>query len=152
LQSPPMFLPLPVACFHFSQQIFQVSAFHKVLTKESLASQKEIPAHGVTVSFSFLGVGWDWGHLVRQPSFGLLCQSRMIDDYECTAVGEMIIGRGNRNTWRSAPVPLCPLQITSNPGRRGGKPATILLSYGPGLWSYSQRFIVLHFLCFFPLL
>jgi hypothetical protein len=59
----------------------------------------------------------------------------MIDDDENGSVGGMRIGRGNRNT-RSKPasVPLCPPQIphnlSSNPGRRGWKPATNLLSYG----------------------
>jgi hypothetical protein len=33
----------------------------------------------------FLGVDWDWVHLVRQPLFGLLYQQRMMDD-ECGAV------------------------------------------------------------------
>jgi hypothetical protein len=64
--------------------------------------------------FKFLGVGWDWVHLVRQPPFGLLYQSRMIDDddNECGAVGEMRIGRWNRSTLRKpTPVPLYPPQI-----------------------------------------
>jgi hypothetical protein len=56
-------------------------------------------------------MGWDWIHFVWRPLFGLLYQSRMIDD-ECEAIGEMIIGRGNRSTRRKpTPVPLCPLQI-----------------------------------------
>jgi hypothetical protein len=56
----------------------------------------------------FLGVGWDWVHLVRRPLTGLLYQRRMIDDDdECGAVGGMRIGRGNR----SAPVPLCLPQV-----------------------------------------
>jgi hypothetical protein len=58
----------------------------------------------------------------------------MIDD-DYGALGGMRIGRGNRSTRRKpAPVPLCPPQIPhdlgSNPGRRGGKPATNRLSYG----------------------
>jgi hypothetical protein len=76
----------------------------------------------------------DWVHLVRLPLTGLLYQPWMIDD-ECAAVGGMRIGRGNQSTRRKpAPVPLCPPQIPhdlgSNPGRRGGKPATNRLSYG----------------------
>jgi hypothetical protein len=56
---------------------------------------------------SVSGMGWDWVHLVRRPIFGLLYQSRMIDD-ECGVVG----GRGNRSTGRKpAPVPPCPPQI-----------------------------------------
>jgi hypothetical protein len=51
------------------------------------------------VLFSFFGVGWDWVHLVREPLFGLLYQSWMIDD-ECGEVGGMRIGRGNRSTRR----------------------------------------------------
>jgi hypothetical protein len=58
----------------------------------------------------------------------------MIDD--CGAVGGMRIRTGNWSTRRNtAPVPLYPPQIPrsdlgSNPGRRGGKPATNRLSYG----------------------
>jgi hypothetical protein len=37
--------------------------------------------------FSFLGVGWDWVHLVRRPLIGLLYQPQMIDD-ECGATVE----------------------------------------------------------------
>jgi hypothetical protein len=60
------------------------------------------------------------------------------DDYG--AVGGVKIGRGNQSTRRKyAPVPLRPPQIPhdlgSNPGHRGGKPATNRLSYGTALWS-----------------
>jgi hypothetical protein len=54
----------------------------------------------------------------------------------CREFGGMKIGRGNRSTRRKpTPAPLCPPQIHlpdpgSNPGRRGGKPATNRLSYG----------------------
>jgi hypothetical protein len=58
-------------------------------------------------------------------------------DYDDEEFGGMKIGRGNRSTRRKpAPAPLCPPQIpldqtrVSNPGRRGGKPATNRLSYG----------------------
>jgi hypothetical protein len=90
------------------------------------------------IFFKFLGVGWDLVHLVRRPIFGLLYQPRMIDDDECGVVGGMRIGRGNRSIRRKpAPVPLCPPQIPhdlgSNPGRRGGKPATNRPSYGTAL-------------------
>jgi hypothetical protein len=61
--------------------------------------------------FLFLGVVWDWVHLICRPIFDLLYQPRMIDD-ECGAVGGMRIGRGNRSTRRkSSPVPLYPPQI-----------------------------------------
>jgi hypothetical protein len=62
-------------------------------------------------SFYFLGVGWDWVHLVRRPLIGLLYQLRMIDD-EYGVVGGMRIARGNWSTRRkSAPVPLCSPKI-----------------------------------------
>jgi hypothetical protein len=62
----------------------------------------------ISLQFFFLGVGWDWVHLVRRPLTGLLYQPRIIDD-ECGAVGGMRIGRGNRSTRiKPAPVPLCP--------------------------------------------
>jgi hypothetical protein len=65
----------------------------------------------------------------------LLYQPQMIDEGDCGAIGGMKIGIGNRSTLRKpTPVPLCPPQIPhdqgSNPGRRGGKPATTCLSYG----------------------
>jgi hypothetical protein len=73
--------------------------------------------------------------LGTSATVGLLYQPRIIDDDDYGAVGGMKIGRGNRSTRRKpAPVPLCPPQIPhdlgSNPGRRGGKPATNRLSYG----------------------
>jgi hypothetical protein len=64
----------------------------------------------------------------------------MIGEGVCGAVGGMKIGKGNWSTRRKpAPAPLCPPQIPldqtprSNPGRRGGKPATNRLSYGAAL-------------------
>jgi hypothetical protein len=64
-------------------------------------------------------------------------QPQMTDDGDCGAIGGMKICRGNRSTRRkSVSAPLCPPQIPhdqtpgSNPGRRGGKPATNRLSYG----------------------
>jgi hypothetical protein len=61
----------------------------------------------------------------------------MIGDGDCGEIGRMKIGRGNRTTQRKpAPPPLCPSQIPGlNPGSRGGKPATNLLSYGAALES-----------------
>jgi hypothetical protein len=57
--------------------------------------------------------------------------------YDDGEFGGMNIGRGTRSTRRKpSPAPLCPPQIPldqtpgSNPGRRGGKPATNRLSYG----------------------
>jgi hypothetical protein len=53
-------------------------------------------------------------------------------DYDDGDFSGMKIGRGNRSTRRKpAPASLCTPQIPgSNPGRRGGKPATNRLSYG----------------------
>jgi hypothetical protein len=72
---------------------------------------QECCAVWIGISFlKFLGVGWDWLHLVRRSLIGLLYQPRMIDD-ECGAVG-MSIGSRNRGTRRKpAPVPLRPPQI-----------------------------------------
>jgi hypothetical protein len=83
----------------------------------SITWQYEVP-HYVALSrllfFQFLGVGWDWVHLLRRPLFGLLYQPRMIDD-ECGAVGGMRIGNRNRSTRRkSTPVLLCLQQIPHN--------------------------------------
>jgi hypothetical protein len=62
-------------------------------------------------SFQFLGVGWDWVHLVRRPLVGLLYQPRMIHD-KCGVVCGMRMDKGNRSTRRKpAPAPLCPPQI-----------------------------------------
>jgi hypothetical protein len=62
--------------------------------------------------FYFLGVRWDWVHLVRRQLIGLLYQPRIIDEDECEAVGGTRIGSGNRSTrGKLAPVPLCPPQI-----------------------------------------
>jgi hypothetical protein len=72
-----------------------------------------------------------------EATTGLLYRPQMTDDGDCGAIGGMKIGRGNWSTHRNpAPVPLSPPQIPhdltpgSNPGRRGGKPATNRLSYG----------------------
>jgi hypothetical protein len=61
-------------------------------------------------------------------------------DYDDGELGGIKIVRGNRSTRRKhAPAQLCPPQIPtwpdlgSNPGRRGGKPATNRLSYGADL-------------------
>jgi hypothetical protein len=60
----------------------------------------------------FLGVGWDWVHLIRRPLFGLLYQLWIIDNDECGAVGGMRICKGNRSTRRKrVPFPLFPTQI-----------------------------------------
>jgi hypothetical protein len=61
-------------------------------------------------------------------------------DYDDGEFGGMKVGKGNRNTRRKpAPASLCPPQIPlsrpdSNPGRRGGKPATNRLSYGAAFY------------------
>jgi hypothetical protein len=96
--------------------------------------------------FKFLGVVWDWVHLVLRPLIGLLYQPRMIDD-EYGAVCGMRIGRENRST-RRKPVTIATFSSTnptwrdldSNPGRRGGKPATKPLSYGTAMKLYLRTF------------
>jgi hypothetical protein len=83
---------------------------------------------------------------------GLLYKPQMIDEGDFGSIGGMKIVRGNRSTRRKpAPVPLCPPQIptrpdpSSNPGRRGGKPATNRLSYGAAFdWLNSRYFTLLH--------
>jgi hypothetical protein len=89
----------------------------------------------IFTSFFFSFSGWGDSPLGTSATVGLLYQPRMIDDDDYGAVGGMRIGKGNRSTRRKpAPVPLCTPQIPhdlgSNPGRRGGKPATNRLSYG----------------------
>jgi hypothetical protein len=77
--------------------------------------------------------------LGTSATVGILYQTRMIDD-DYGAVRGMRIGRGNRST-RRKPCPSATSSTTnptwpdlgSNPGRRGGKPATNRLSYGTAL-------------------
>jgi hypothetical protein len=74
-------------------------------------------------------------------TIGLLYQPKMTDDGDCGAIDGMKIGKGNRSTWRK-PAHCATLSTTnptrpnpcSNPGRRGGKPATSRLSYGMALY------------------
>jgi hypothetical protein len=85
--------------------------------------------------------------LGTSATVGLLYQPRMIDEDDYGAVGGMRIGWGNRSTRRKpASVPLCPPQIPhdlgSNPGRRGGKPATNRLSYGTALKETLHQFYI----------
>jgi hypothetical protein len=62
--------------------------------------------------FQFLGVGWDWVHLLFLPLFGLLYQPLIIHNDECGAIGGIRIGKGNRRTRRNpAPVLHCSPQI-----------------------------------------
>jgi hypothetical protein len=96
-------------------------------------------SYNICISFFFLVSlgGVTLSPLGTSATVGLLYQRRMIDD-DYGAVGGMRFGRGNRSTRRKpAPVPLCPPPIPhdlgSNPGRRGGKPATNRLSYGTAL-------------------
>jgi hypothetical protein len=72
-----------------------------------------------------------WGSpLGIAATTGLLYWPQMIDDGDCGTIGGMKIGRGDWSTRRKpAPMPLFPPDPGSNPGRRGGKPATNRLSY-----------------------
>jgi hypothetical protein len=78
-------------------------------------------------------VGWDWVHLVRRPLFGIVYQPRMTSvdqsvEWELAGVTE-VLGKNlpqshfahHKSQWPD---------LGSNPGRRGGKPATERLSYG----------------------
>jgi hypothetical protein len=88
-------------CLHF------ISFWTKDADKHILILEQIIPL--LSDDFLFLGVGWDWVHLVRRPLIGLLHQPQMLD--ECGAIGGMRIGRRNRSTReKSVPVPLCPPQ------------------------------------------
>jgi hypothetical protein len=68
-------------------------------------------------------------------------------DYDDGEIGGMI-GKGNRSIRRKpAPLPFCPLQTPhayseANPGRRGEKPETNLLSYGTAMeeWMYRSTY------------
>jgi hypothetical protein len=85
----------------------------------------------------FHWVGWHWVHLVLRTLIGLLYQLRMIHEYG--ALGGMRIGRGNRST-RRKPAPVSTtnptrLDLGSNQGSRGVKPAANRLSYGTA-WRY----------------
>jgi hypothetical protein len=67
-------------------------------------------------------------HLVLRPPFGLLDQPRMIDEYDCGAIGGMRIGKGNRSTRREpAPMSLYPPQIPHEQTRAAA------MSYGTAL-------------------
>jgi hypothetical protein len=92
--------------------------------------------YNVWLFFKFL-VGWDWVHLARRPLFGLLYQPRMLDG-ECEAVGGMKIGMGIRLGETLPKFPFSTTNstwpdLTSNAGRRGGKPAANRLSHGTGM-------------------
>jgi hypothetical protein len=85
----------------------------------------------------FLGVGWHWVHFERGPLFVLLYQNRTMDYDECGAVDGMGIGKGKpKYSYKIYPTatssttnPKWP-DLGSNPGCRGGKPATNGLSGG----------------------
>jgi hypothetical protein len=54
---------------------------------------------------------------------GLLYQTVMIDDGDCEAIGEMMMGRGNRSTRRKpAPEPLHHKSHMTRPGLEPGPP------------------------------
>jgi hypothetical protein len=95
----------------------------------------------------FLGVGWDWVHLVLRPLAGLLYQPQ-IKDNERGAVSGMKSGRGDRSTRRKpTPAPLYSPQISHHMTWVWTRPprceaADYRLSYGTGvLWHFSQRYL-----------
>jgi hypothetical protein len=80
--------------------------------------------------------GWSpyWAHSARRPQNGLLYLPRVIVMMENSWWNEDWQGKPKFRR-KPAPAPLSPPQIPlqtmgSNPGRRGGKPATNRLSYG----------------------
>jgi hypothetical protein len=91
------------------------------------------------MTFHFFLVGIVGGGVQLGP-LGTAATNRPImpapGDYDDGEIGGMMIGRGNRSTQnKPVPVPLCPPQTPhacpdANSGRRGGKPANNLLSYG----------------------
>jgi hypothetical protein len=91
------------------------------------------------------------GTLGTAATTGLLCQQRMIGDGDCREIGGMKIGKGNRSTRRKT-YPSATLSTTnpkwldlsSNPGRRGGKPATNRLGLRGAL---TLRLIILFIGC-----
>jgi hypothetical protein len=61
-----------------------------------------VPYDGINFFFNFCG-----GTLGTAATTGLLYQPRMIGEGDCSEIGGMKIGRGNRSTWRKpAPAPL----------------------------------------------
>jgi hypothetical protein len=91
----------------------------------------------LSVSFRLLDLGQSAGLLGRVISSSQgLCVSAPGDCDDDEVGGINGLDRGNRSTWRKpAPTPLCPPHIpfarpSTNPGRRGGKPATNRFSYG----------------------
>jgi hypothetical protein len=103
---------------------------------EGLPYEKGMRSWLVRRFFLFLGVGWDWVHLVRRSLIGLLYQPRMRDNDECGAVGGMKIGRetevhgGNLPQCHFAHQNPAGTDLGSIPDHRVGKPAPNRLSYG----------------------
>jgi hypothetical protein len=95
---------------------------------------KATRSSGIWVFLLLVGVEWSWVHLVRRPLFGVLYQPRMTN--ECETPGWMRADRGNRKYSEKtctiatlSPANSIWPDLGSNPGRRGGMPATNLLSY-----------------------
>jgi hypothetical protein len=127
LQHTSLSLMLLVADFSFEEILKQCLEMGEVLTPNFKQDRSYCGFTFWCEPYYFVGVGWDWVHLVRRPLTGLLYQTQMIDD-ECGAVGRMRSGRGNRSIRRKpAPMPLClpqiPHDLSSNPGSRCVKPA-----------------------------
>jgi hypothetical protein len=100
---------------------------------EQSPKTQEFWVHSIFLLFFWCGTK----SLGTAATSGVLYKPQMIDEGDCGAIDGMKIGRGHRSTRRKpAPAPLCPPQnptwpyLGSNPGRRGGKPATNRLSYG----------------------
>jgi hypothetical protein len=100
------------------------------------------------VSFQFLGVGWDWVHFVTSAAnwpivptpddIWWIWSSRRNENWQRKP-------KYSKKTCPSATLsttnPTCP-DLGSNPGRRGGKPATNRLSYATASWQPEYRLIL----------
>jgi hypothetical protein len=75
--------------------------------------------------FGFLGVGWDWVHLVSRPLFCLFYRPRMINDGDCGAFGGMMPKYAEKTCSDATLFTTNPTwpDLGSNLDRRG-KPAT----------------------------
>jgi hypothetical protein len=83
---------------------------------------------------------------------GLLYKPQMIDEGDCGAIGGMKIGRGKPKYSEKTCATLSTTNPTlpdpgSDPGRRGGKPATNRLSYGAAWPTVGAPFLSATLLC-----
>jgi hypothetical protein len=82
------------------------------------------------LSFFFLGVGWDWVHLVRRPLIDLPYQPRMIADVDVEQSVEWELARETEVLGEKLRHKSHRPDLGMNPDRRSGKPETNRLRYG----------------------